>query len=462
MRKITEITRRDLFDIIQNGFNKETDTLVYEPFYEKQIPSSETVHIYMPFSGRYSTIDFLDRLYHLDNMPSTDHRYKTAKGDIYCHTVSFDDWPEFWFLDDDRFELKDGFDDEPLLKLLCEMLHPAVRDESTPWKEYLERFNSLLRVDGYEIYASYRISGRDIYKYHEYVALSQEFNIEALFTSRYRGWVKTTGENPVDLICNEVNASVNRKIVSVLVEFSEPQRIRPDRYDNYEITTDAMYSALVRLNEYHGLSIIPLSESVYFGNRYTELLYSVFTPYLFDLIEIQHDELSSAEQMEFCKRVNAIFQQSNLNFALSDRGIIEQTVKYEVLNNTIGETVGTITEIGVRDLLDQAIAFHQHPDDASHKEAMEKIWDAFERLKTYYTDLDKKASASQIVNDMSNGQTEYQKLFTDEFKALTDIGNAFRIRHHETDKIEISDVRFYDYFFNRCLSLIAIAIQFLK
>lgn len=49
-----------------------------------------------------------------------------------------------------------------------------------------------------------------------------------------------------------------------------------------------------------------------------------------------------------------------------------------------------------------------------------------------------------------------------EFKMLTDIGNKYRIRHHETDRIDITDVRYYDYFFNRCLSLIALAIQYLR
>lgn len=56
----------------------------------------------------------------------------------------------------------------------------------------------------------------------------------------------------------------------------------------------------------------------------------------------------------------------------------------------------------------------------------------------------------------------YDTLFDTEFQALTKIGNNFRIRHHETDKVEITDVRHYDYFFNRCLSLIALAIQYLQ
>ena len=47
-------------------------------------------------------------------------------------------------------------------------------------------------------------------------------------------------------------------------------------------------------------------------------------------------------------------------------------------------------------------------------------------------------------------------------KELTTIGNNFRIRHHETNKIDIVDIRHYDYFFNRCLALIALALQYLQ
>lgn len=92
---------------------------------------------------------------------------------------------------------------------------------------------------------------------------------------------------------------------------------------------------------------------------------------------------------------------------------------------------------------------------------MEKIWDAFERLKTYYITLDKKHSSEKIVNDMAGGNDKFVDLFNDEFKMLTEIGNKYRIRHHETDKIDITDIRYYDYLFNRCLSLIALAIEYL-
>ena len=84
-----------------------------------------------------------------------------------------------------------------------------------------------------------------------------------------------------------------------------------------------------------------------------------------------------------------------------------------------------------------------------------------ERLKTYYIELDKRSSVEKIVNSMAHEKEEYIELFNDEFKKLTSIGNKYRIRHHETDKIDIMDERYYDYLFNRCLSLIALAIQYL-
>ena len=82
MNKITEITRRDLFNIIQEGFDKDVETWEYEPYYDRQVPSIETTRIYMPYHGRFTEIEFLDRLYNLDEMPSKDRRYKNAKGDI--------------------------------------------------------------------------------------------------------------------------------------------------------------------------------------------------------------------------------------------------------------------------------------------------------------------------------------------------------------------------------------------
>ena len=69
---------------------------------------------------------------------------------------------------------------------------------------------------------------------------------------------------------------------------------------------------------------------------------------------------------------------------------------------------------------------------------------------------------SMIPTASAAQQNSYKTLFSTEFKELTTIGNDFRIRHHETNKIDIVDIRHYDYFFNRCLALIALALQYLQ
>lgn len=462
MKRITEVTRRDLFDIIQNGFETEYETLEYNAHYDRQMPSLKTLHIHMPFHGRFTVIDFLNRLYRLDEMPSTDRRFKNARGDIHCHTVSFDDWPEFWFLDDERFELKDGYDDEPLLKFLCEMLHPAVREENSPWKDYLARFNQLLNKDGYEIYSSFQVSGRDIFKARKYTPAPTVFEEAMLFTHRYRGQVMLDNIPYVDLVCTAVTADTQKRLVAKLVRFSEPQVWQPNRYDNYQVSTDAMYMALMRLNELHDVTIVELNAAGQYGNRYITQLENLFTPLLFDLIELQYHELSEAERAPYAESINGVFSRAKLDFDLSSQGMIERILKHEVYDNTIGQDIGAVTEPGLRDLLEQAIALHQQPSIDSHRDAVEKIWDAFERLKTYYVSMDKKASSKRIVEDMSGGQASLSNLFNAEFKTLTEIGNNYRIRHHETDKINITDIRHYDYFFNRCLALIATAIQYLN
>ena len=47
----------------------------------------------------------------------------------------------------------------------------------------------------------------------------------------------------------------------------------------------------------------------------------------------------------------------------------------------------------IKELLEEAILDYKIPNPSARRDAVEKIWDALERLKTYYTSLDKKASA---------------------------------------------------------------------
>jgi len=164
----------------------------------------------------------------------------------------------------------------------------------------------------------------------------------------------------------------------------------------------------------------------------------------------------------FQEAINDIFSEAGLLYELTDEKNIERIVENSPLTKEIENNFATVSEVGTRELLKDAVALYKTPNSTARQDSVEKIWDALERLKTYYTTLKKNKSIEKIVNDMANGNSNFINLFDNEFRVLTDIGNNYRIRHHETNKFEITDERYYDYFFNRCLSLIALAIDYLR
>lgn len=157
---------------------------------------------------------------------------------------------------------------------------------------------------------------------------------------------------------------------------------------------------------------------------------------------------------DFETEINAILNLNDIPLKLNNRKIV--SIEDNHLNKS---TLVFIEEVGLKELIQEANKYYE---EENLKIAVEKLWDAFERLKTYYSPtLDKKNSANRIIIDMSSNKEPYKKMFEKEFHELTAIGNNFRIRHHETTKTDIEDKRHYDYFYKRCLSLITVAIQYL-
>lgn len=134
--KISELTRRNIFDAIQ------IDNIAWW--------------------GRLDDVQFLSRIYDLESLPSTDNRFSNAQGDIWQHRFNNDDWEDNWIFQDIRFGLQRG-DDEILLRFLCETLHPVVRQDSTEVERLKQLYNDCLKHDGFEIIEKTRISGKPVY-----------------------------------------------------------------------------------------------------------------------------------------------------------------------------------------------------------------------------------------------------------------------------------------------------------
>lgn len=150
--RISEAARRDIVDIF----------------------SIEKVH----WAGRLEDAEFLARLFNLELLPSTDHRFRNAEKDIWQHRENNDDWMDNWVFNDPRFNLL-NCDDEMFLRFLCETIHPVVRSDVEEIRRLEQAFNLLLHDEGYEIVPKTKLSGRAIYTARR-IQLSVESNFSHL------------------------------------------------------------------------------------------------------------------------------------------------------------------------------------------------------------------------------------------------------------------------------------------
>ncbi len=253
--------------------------------------------------------------------------------------------------------------------------------------------------------------------------------------------------------------SLNHDLLDTALKYDIPSLFREDGAITYPKLHCTPFDGEIE-DEFDQYALIDLIEFVANGCKD----YSYAT--------IEDDEICDHAYMDFTdsneaferfqKDINDIFEMVGLLYKLNDSRQIERIVVHTPLSPEVETVIDEVNETGIQDLLHTAVAFYKSPHPENHQLAVEKIWDAFERLKTYYTAYDKKHSVEKIISDMAPEQEEFKALLDAEFKALTEIGNNYRIRHHETNKIDITDYRHYDYFFNRCLSLIALAIQYLE
>lgn len=174
---------------------------------------------------------------------------------------------------------------------------------------------------------------------------------------------------------------------------------------------------------------------------------------IFDVIESFSSHITEYEKFE--KEINTIFKLNDISIELKSGEIHSTNNKTIELDSSI-----KIGEVGIEELITTADDLYRK---AKYSYAVEKIWDAFERIKTYYYPaLNKKKSVEKIIKDISCENENIEMMFDLEFKTLTDIGNNYRIRHHEINKIDISKELHYKYFYKRCLALISVLLENLQ
>ncbi len=430
MKRITKITRRDIFKLFRDGLK------IDDIFNYNQI-------INYSMYGLLTEIEFLKKLYQLNELPSSDDRYENAEDDIWQHTINNQDWEPYWVFEDERFELLNGRD-SILLNFLCAVFHPVNRIEEGCWKEYLTKINNLIKEDGYELYESDKISGRWMYSWR---TITPEESVIKRFLP-----FSVRNKKNIDakiIILPKISKKIRAELFTLFTRYDKSFDRRTE--DNWYYSINTINLVIEDIKEYYKPMAF-VSSGIYSETSDLEQFIVNNYPYcVFDAIELFE---KYNNQNNYVDEVNAILNKSNLAYKLLGG-------KMEISQINV-QTKEVIKETGLKGLFEQAMSLYNSQNIDEKNLAVEKLWDAFERLKTNYISLNKKESAEKVVTVMSNGNDQFKEIFADEFKKLTEIGNNFRIRHHETNKIDITDNNYYDYLFHRCFALIELALKHLK
>lgn len=162
-------------------------------------------------------------------------------------------------------------------------------------------------------------------------------------------------------------------------------------------------------------------------------------------------------QAAFRDDINRIFSRNGIAYELRPDGLIVRLAP-EVLRETLASAIFRTGDNELDSLLNAARAKYLDPNPTIRKESLEKLWDAWERLKTIEPGSNKKASIIALLNKVAREPT-FREALGREASELTDIGNTFRIRHSETTQVPLGINEHVDYLFHRLFALIMLFLR---
>jgi len=345
VNRISEITKRDILDLFKNGID---------------IPDFwDTQRVTYNYFGRLEEIEFLQRLYNLKSMPSLDSRFPDAESDIWQHTGNNNDYPFCWVFEDERFQLKNG-SDEMYLKFICGIFHPTVRFEKGYWKEFLAEINRLLQNDGYELYPSEKISNRDVYGWRIFQPGENK-----MFIPYSQRNAKAIKEKKITL---SIKRSARNQIYQLLEKYNNVYRATDETGWNYNVTTSEEVFGDIR--QFYVPKCYNEQKQYVETDSLQDFVYNSSPYCVMDAIEFFE---KYNRDTDFEAQVNAILRLNDLALKF-DNGKIASTYDSQIKSSTFVP----IQEAGLKELLQEATKYY---DEGNFKIAVEKLWDAFERLK---------------------------------------------------------------------------------
>jgi hypothetical protein len=161
-------------------------------------------------------------------------------------------------------------------------------------------------------------------------------------------------------------------------------------------------------------------------------------------------------QSDFRDDINRIFTRNGIAYELGHEGKIKRILP-SIIGDEIIKTIFSTGDDELNNLLEDARKRFLDKKPDSRKDAIEKLWDAFERLKSLEHE-DKKTSVKMLLDKVSN-ESNFRDRIESEAKELTYIGNNFNIRHSETNKTILIKDEHIEYLFYRLFSFILLILR---
>lgn len=154
--------------------------------------------------------------------------------------------------------------------------------------------------------------------------------------------------------------------------------------------------------------------------------------------------------------VNRILGRNGLAYEITEGGEVRRVLSAvigDLLVRAYFRTGDQLLDV----MLEESRRKFSDPDPLIRREALERLFDSWERIKTL-ADNDK-AKSTNLILDRASPDPAFRQLLEKEAKELRDIGNGYLLRHHERTQTPVVDTDHVDYLFHRLFVLVDLVIR---
>lgn len=160
---------------------------------------------------------------------------------------------------------------------------------------------------------------------------------------------------------------------------------------------------------------------------------------------------STQGRSAFVTDVNRILARNGLAYDITESGEVRRilpAVIEDMLARAYFRTGDQLLDV----MLEESRKKFSNPDPLIRREALERLFDSWERIKTLADN--NKAKSAKLVLDRSSPDPEFRQLLEKEALELREIGNSYLLRHHERSQTPVIDTDHVDYLFHRLYALV--------